>query len=190
MSTHSRDGLTRLMMGSFAESLLMISKTPLLITHPGAPKKTINKILFATDLNKTAMGVFRKVLAFAREMETEIVILHVVKHPLEPVIQSGILLLGGGWISSAAHHEKVTEQRESEAKKWHQEALKAGVKVKTIVTPVEGTVTETILSQSQANDCQMIAMAAQSGKLVANWVGSISREVVRSSQCPVWVVRK
>lgn len=190
LSTHSRKGLPRLLLGSFAESLLMTSKIPLLITHPHAPSRAVQKILFPTDLDRKSLGVFRKVLAFARDLEAELILMHVVKHPMEPVVQSGVLLLGGGFVTLSSLHEREIESQEGEARKWQAEAVKSGVKCQMQVITAEGSVTEAILEQAQQTDCQLIALAAQSGVMASTWVGSISRQVVREANCPVWIVRR
>jgi nucleotide-binding universal stress UspA family protein len=98
MATHSRKGLTRLLLGSFAESTLLYSKLPVLVVGPHTHAKEITDILFATDFGPRAKPVFQKLLSFAKHLNAKITIFHSVSHPIDSVIQSGAFLLGGGWV--------------------------------------------------------------------------------------------
>src|SRR5262249_39669163 len=51
VGTHARKGVMRFLLGSFAETLILHSKTPLLIVNPKCkPMPAIKEILFATDI--------------------------------------------------------------------------------------------------------------------------------------------
>ena len=49
-ATHANQGLSRLLLGSFTETLILHSKLPVLVVNPTAKARPIQKILFPTDL--------------------------------------------------------------------------------------------------------------------------------------------
>ncbi|MBI4924961.1 MAG: universal stress protein, partial [Bdellovibrio sp.] len=119
VGSHGRSGLERFFLGSFSESLTLQSKLPVLIV--GTKTKTqndIKEILFPTDFAENSFEVFLKVVKLATELNAKIFLLHIIPNPIEPVVQSGIYLLGGGWVPVAAYKEKEEEKQRKIAEQW------------------------------------------------------------------------
>ena len=51
------------------------------------------------------------------------------------------------------------------------------------------SVVEAVEGRAKAKDINMIAMAAQSGRLGSTLIGSIARQIVRVAPKPVWIDR-
>lgn len=188
VGTHSRKGLPRLFLGSFAETLLLRSKIPVLITHPeGKTSGLIQNIVFPTDLSAGSRRLFRRALKLAKACRARLTIVHGIPHPIEPLIQSGVSLLGGGWDPSSQLVTEAEEQARRALKSLVREASKAGVKTSCVLQPAPLPVRDVILAASRKSD--VIAMGAQSGSVAAALIGSITRQVVREARCPVWVIR-
>lgn len=191
--THSRKGLPRLFLGSFAETLLLRSQIPVLVTHPksskdaGKRKGSIRKIVFPSDLGPGSRRSFHRALALARACHARLVLVHGIPHPVEPLIQSGTTLLGGGWLPSTEFITRAEEAARKTLKHWVNEALQAGVKATFTIQTAPLPVRDIVLSAARKAD--LIAMSAESGPMATALVGSVTRQVVREAQCPVWVVR-
>ena len=191
VGTHARKGLFRLFLGSFAETLLLYSKTPLLIVGPESPPKdsTLNKILFATDLGKhDAPLLFKKVLEFAKNVRAKVILFHAISHPVEPLIQSGVYLLSGAqvqWPDFLSQHEQEKRQI---AQRYASLAKAKGVALEIVLASAHTSVSSLILVQAKTSQVGMIAMAAESGLVKTTLIGSITRQVVREAPCPIWVM--
>jgi nucleotide-binding universal stress UspA family protein len=189
LGTHSRKGLSRLFLGSFAESTLLYSKVPVLIVGPHTHVKEFKTILFATDFGIKSKAVFTKALALAKEFHAKITLFHSVSHPIESVIQSGAFLLGGGWVDLPEYMNEIEQLNRKRADQWCAQAKNQGVEVKVVFMPSGGNVPESIVKYAQNHAIDLIAIGAESGPVASTLMGSISRQVVRNSHCPIWVYR-
>ncbi len=188
--TQGRNGLSRLMLGSFAESLLMTSKIPILVVGPQArPVSDLRHILFPTDLTQGSMAVFSGLLDLAKELGAKITIHHSVPNPIEPVLQSGVYLLGGGWIPVPMYIEKEKARKIEKAEALVERAKKKGVPASISIDTSSRSVTQSILDSAESLKPDWIAMAAESGPVVSALIGSIARQVVRNAPCPTWILR-
>ena len=123
-------------------------------------------------------------------MSAEMTLFHVIPHSIEPVLQSGTYLLSGGWVVPP---EAVSEKRirpRKLADRWVSEAKEKGISVKIHFDSSRGNIAELILKQARSKKFGWIAMASESGAVSSALVGSITREIVRQSPCPVWVMRE
>jgi nucleotide-binding universal stress UspA family protein len=188
--SQGRRGLSRLVVGSFAESLLMISKVPVLIVGPHAHALTDTQhILFPTDLGKASLASFLSLVDLAKDLRAKITLLHVIPNPIEPVIQSGVYLLGGGWVPVPMYLEKEIERHTKRAEEFAEKARKKGIEVSVKVDSTAKSVTQSVFDTAEAERTDWIAMAAESGPVSSALLGSIARQVVRNAPCPVWVLR-
>lgn len=191
IGSHGRKGMDRLILGSFAESLVYQSQTPLLVVRTTHMKEThgFKKILFPTDFGKKSLKAFEKLLSLAKHTGGHVTLLHVVREPLEPVLQSGVYLLGGGWVPVPQFLKDQEAFAHKNAQKWMDLAKKYGVEADLKVHTGGTSVLESILSLQTKGSFDLIAMEAQSSKFEAVVLGSITREVVRKANSPVWICR-
>ncbi len=185
VSSHGRTGVSRWLLGSFAEVLTLYAQIPLLIVHPSwkaAP--SFKRILFPTDFSERSHEVFEGVLEFAQVRKSQITLFHKsgsIGYPafdFEPAFHAAF---------SKAVTQEVAAHRKT-ARLWAERARDRGIKVRTFFD--EGSldsVAQAILRYSEATD-SMIAMASRSGPVSAVLLGSTTRQVVRRSENPVWVI--
>ena len=190
VGTHARRGFSRFFLGSFTETLLLQSKIPVLVVNPSSKPRPMDRILFPTDFSTPSKAAFRKVVALSRALGGRITLLHVIPHPIEPVFQSGVYLLGGGWVSVPEFMQKTEENQRKIAQTWVQEAARTGVDVDIVFESGLKGVYSAILSQAEALKAGLIAMAAESGPVASTLMGSVTRQVVRDASCPVWIMRR
>jgi nucleotide-binding universal stress UspA family protein len=188
--THGRSGLDRFLLGSFAETLLLQSKLPVLVVHPGWKAKPIERILFPTDFGKSSKNTLKRVIEIARAWDAELVIHHTIERPIEPVFQSGLYLMGGGWVPLTEFLNAEEERGQELLNEYKKIAEKAGIKVRTSLDNTSLSVTSSIEEQARRENVSLIAIEARSGAARAALLGSISRQVIRNASSLVWVLRE
>lgn len=190
VNSHGRHGLKRAILGSFAETLALHSKTPVLISGPKSKRNLrLDHILFPTDFSAGSKKMFKRVLELAKKLNAKITLLHAVINPIEPFVQSGAVLMSGGFVSAHDYVTPSIERQKKTASLWAKEAKSAGVKLTSVIDVDSGSVSLSILDFAQKNETGLIAMASQSSAASAVLLGSVGRNVARQSPCPVWFLR-
>ncbi len=190
VTTHGRRGLKRIVLGSFAESVLLRSRVPVLTLGPETRAiPHLEHILFPTEFGTESRPALRHVTALARSLNARITFFHSVPRPIEPVFQSGVYLLGGSWVPVQAYFSAEADRIERKAAAWTHWARKQGVDANYSIDNQGTLITDAILRAAHELDCGLIAMEARSGRIAAALIGSVTRDVVRQSSVPVWVVR-
>ncbi len=190
VGSHARKGIKRMILGSFTETLLLFAKIPVIVVNPSTNiKKDFDSIMFATDFSKKSENLYKQVLKLATDLKAKLVLYHAIPYPSDPVLQSGVFLLGGGWLPVNEHLEKLAKDKIALGKKWVQAGKKSGVSVKLVIDNFVSSPATAILDAAQKNKTGMIALAAKSGSMASALLGSVTRQVVRNSSLPVWVIR-
>jgi len=181
-STHAKRGVTRFVLGSFAETLITLSRAPVLVVNPATHKtRTLKHILFPTDLEPLSNRVLREVVSLAKAFGASVTIFHKAVAPLVPI--------GKTATNVDIYFEKEVVRRERETEALARWARKKGVKVTVVIDDKLLDVADSITSFGKKQGCDLIMMLAQNQPLVANLLGSVTRQVVRSAPCPVYVVK-
>jgi nucleotide-binding universal stress UspA family protein len=184
ITTHARQGLSRFLLGSFAETLLLHSRIPLFVVNPRSKvPKQFKRILFPTDLSAGSRKIFEKMVSVATFLDAEIILYHWMMPYHE---QTGLAL-------APTTFYKITERerrrsRREKLDEWVSWAEKQGAKVQVRINCRKTSAPDAILSEARKLDAVFIAIAAQSGPLATVIVGSTVRKVVRHADCPVWVL--
>jgi nucleotide-binding universal stress UspA family protein len=189
VGSHGRKGLSRLLLGSFAESLVIESRVPVVVVGPEGTRRTLDRVLFATDFSDASAKAFDRVVELTRSMGATLVIFHAIAHPVEPVFQSGVYLASGGWVPTSEYLSQREAEKNREGEKWKARAARRGVRAEFVCDQSRAGVTQAVLDAAHDAGAGLIAMAGESGPVTAALVGSITRQVVRRSRVPVWVFR-
>jgi nucleotide-binding universal stress UspA family protein len=181
-TTHGRSGPAKLVMGSFSESLVYQSPIPVLLVNPKASAlKKIKCILFATDFSEASNAAFKKVVQLARQIGAEVVLFHKLQFPtvegLPPLLFS-------------TTPSELKEKTHATAQNWIKWGEQQGVKMKVqINTGKSDRLNELQKAAKKLGNSAVVAMAAQSGALESNLLGTLTQKVIRSVSCPVLVIR-
>lgn len=188
--THGRKGISRLILGSFAESLLLHSSVPVIIVGVRPRRlESFDALLFPTEFGPRSKEIFKRVVDFAKDMGSRVILYHSVPHPIEPVMESGVYLLGGSWIPVSAYFSLEEDRQRRRAEAWAKWAKGRGITVEIEINSEEKSISQSILEVARSRKAGLICMEAQSGSVAATLIGSITRQVIRSADCPVWVLR-
>lgn len=189
VGTHGRSGVRRLLLGSFAETLLLNSEVPVITVGPTAKKlPDFRHILFPTNFAPGSKLVFKRVVEMAKTLGSRVTLFHSVPHPLEPIFQSGVYLLSGAWLPTESYPSDRIGKANERACKWARWATHQGVETDAVIDASSGNIAEFILDLAHSRQSSMIAMQSQTGRIVSALIGSITREVIRHADCPVWAI--
>lgn len=188
VSTHSRKGLDRFFLGSFAETLLLRSPIPLMLVQPKTDLVTpLKNIVFPTDFSDKSKSALIKVEAFAKASGACIQLFHHMEY-LTPSfrdmavpttrIQKLIKEMSG----------EMTREKRALGKAWISEIKKNGVTAKFTLSEKPIYAVDAILAFSKKFKTGVVAIASQTKPGLAEMIGGIARRVVRQAPIPIWVV--
>lgn len=194
LGTHARRGLSRFFTGSFSEAVLNASKIPVIMTGPeiSEAQRPPNAVVFPTDFSPLNRFAFVEAVELAKKFSAEIHLFHKSVHQIDPIVQSGVHMLGGGWVSVEAYLSQPAESHEKEVKDWIRFAQSSGVTSRFNSENFREPTSEAIVEYARRIDSlhPWIAMVLQTGP-VASWLlGSITRDVLRTSPYTVYVASR
>ncbi len=188
--THGRSGLSRLIQGSFAESLVLASPAPVIVCNPHCRTVTsLKDILFITDFSRQSHEVFLRILDFARLLNARIKIFHAITAPSQPVLQTGASLLGAGWVPLEAYYGAESKEQKELAEIWAAAARKVGVRAEASVAARATSVTTEVERAVRREKPALVACAVESTGAEAAFFGSVTRNLMRRLNTPVMVTR-
>jgi nucleotide-binding universal stress UspA family protein len=94
--THGRTGVSKVLMGSVAESILRHSPCPVLTVGPnfvGEPEsiREVHTILFPTDFTRESVDAVRYAVSLAHENQARLYLLHVTAEPVSALTKNELL---------------------------------------------------------------------------------------------------
>lgn len=162
VGSQARKGATRFLLGSFAETLVLQSDVPTLVVSPQTHDvKKIRRILFPTDITGKSKSVFPQVVAFAKQIGAEVVVFH----------RQGPESFG----------------REKELEQLVEVARQGGAHASLLFEQGGLSTTQEIIALSEQSGT-ILAMVSQTNSLGSLILGSVTRQVLRHAECPVWVI--
>ncbi|HEX7673573.1 MAG TPA: universal stress protein [Bdellovibrio sp.] len=192
-NTHGKRGLDRFMLGSFAETLLMRSKVPVLIAgYRGKEHTAIRKIFFPTEFGEHSRDVFRRVISFAKLTHAEVILYHVAADPSEPKPGrvnplTWLPRTSPQLMQAVLAFQSYMDLQVKRAEKWRLAAEKEGITV-TVVIETDGHPVDLLIHEKAiAFGADLIMMEAQRGPIRGAILGSNTRKVVRQAETPVFV---
>ncbi len=177
--THARKGLSRLIIGSFAETLIHRSKKDLLILSPKATVKSpMKNVLFASDFGPNSKKEFLKLFSYIKNMDPVLTVFHdaeiIYKKSLDeknPKIH--------------AYRKKIDQM-----KLWIEDQChKAGIEGNVVIASDFKSTSEHVLSIAKKNKIDLVVVCAKVGPTAALMGGSVTRQVIRESSVPVLVLK-
>ncbi len=183
-STLARKGASRFLLGSFAETLVLMSDIPVLLVQPKSTVGTkVSKILFPTDFSENSKRAFQQAAQFAKSVGAQMLLFHQIEYlnayTMEPL---------GGIPNYQQYFNEDKLQKTKLGNSWIEEIGKSGVKGKFLLGQKAAFSAEAILAVAKKEKPSLIAMASESGAVLATLLGSTTRQVLRHSTVPMWIV--
>lgn len=185
LSTHARQGPRRWVLGSFAETFSTLSDLPILIVPPNWNPQGVKKsVLFATDFSKESMDAFDRLLVMAAGAKWEVTVFHHVNYPIYPAYEFAF----ASWTTYEEDIREVAEIKRKEAEKFVAKGKNAGVTVKIVIHTPQTLGPADAAIRLARKGYLFVALASQSGLVRNAILGSTTRQVIRKSPIPVWVI--
>ncbi len=167
ISTNAKSLLPRVIFGSFAETLVHLSQTDLLVYHQKTKvgSSTPKVIFYGHDFSAKADEGFDRVCLYAAKWESTLNVIHIAgpdadKKKIEAKVRK---------------IQKILDERE----------IDGVVQAETS----QEDYSELILKRSSENRANIIALAAQTGSHESLLGGSVVRKILRESKLPTLVVK-
>lgn len=179
VSTHSRKGIKRLLVGSFAEYAISHSPFPLLVMNPYARVPDgVSKLMFASDLSKPGRKAFMDLLKIAKKWKCSVVFLHapdaIYAHALDKKDKDVI------------KYQKYVDDGIAEAVRL---AKDAGVSMTTVIDNEIEEVYSLIMRQARRQGADILVTAAHSGTVKGAVLGSVTKQLIREAKLPILVMK-
>jgi nucleotide-binding universal stress UspA family protein len=190
MATHGRSGINRFLLGSIAEKVLRAATSPILLIRGGEEvnndgEATLNSVIVPLDGSELAETVLPNVIALARELGLEVILLRAYKVPVNIYASSEDYY--------PVEYEEIKIELMDEARNYLEkkvaELKRFGIAKVSHSTP-EGLGADEIIALGRKLPDNLIAMCTHGRSGIGRWVlGSVTETVVRHSGDPVLVLR-
>jgi nucleotide-binding universal stress UspA family protein len=180
MSTRGYSGLTRWVLGSVTEKVLLSAPCPVLAIRAA---RHLQRILITLDGSSLAERAIESGLSLARSLKAEVTMLRCVPH----IVADGKLDEHERGLSRRMQEDLLIEAKEY-LRARSDEAAESGVAIKTDVRI--GSPAASILEYVDTYGIDLITMATHGHTGLKRWVyGSVTAKVLRSVSCSMLVVR-
>lgn len=177
--THARSGFKRLVMGSFAETAMHLSRASLVLMNPQCKvADRIQSVVYASDFSPEATKQLETVLRLCKRLDAKLAILH----------HAEIIYV---WSMDEESAEVQSYRKEVDKKKAAMAAQcqKAKIGYEIVIDADFDATSDFILASAAKFKADLIVMSAKASPTLALMGGSISRKVVRAAEVPVLVLK-
>jgi nucleotide-binding universal stress UspA family protein len=153
----------------------------------------IKRILYATDLSRTAPHAFRHAVYLAEKLDAELIILHV----LERMSSDALLTLhaymdeGDRKRIQAGRVDKAIDRIRKRVEAFCERELAGREELSRRVTSIDvcvGYPAEEILEKCETERCDAVVLGSHEKGLRHTFLGSVAKRVLRRSRIPAFVV--
>jgi nucleotide-binding universal stress UspA family protein len=185
--SHSNKGLKRVVLGSFAETLVHRSPVSVLVFNPACTVPAhIDSVLFGTDLGTRAGKTLDRLLGVLPPHGPRLVFFHALA-PFRPPAELAAMGLVGGL--SGYDDEGAVDAARRNLDRLAAYAVEKGYDAESRWEVSEARTAALVLKHAKIVKAGLVVVTAQAGPLKALFLGSVTREVLRTASLPVWVVR-
>lgn len=185
VSSHGRSGPGRIVLGSFAESLLASSPVPVLFLSEDVDEANrSNKILFPTDFSETSKRTLALFLKHLEGFRGELVLYHAISIPAS-IFETGmmgipIFVPDNYWSDQQAWAKREIEDLSINVRD-------AGFIVRTVIQDNVLNVASAIREFASNEQVTLIGMASARVDVETSLLGAVAKGIFRQRKWPVWV---
>jgi len=186
VASRGRRWVSRMVLGSFSERLLLESPVPVLFLGARAMvSEHPPSVLFPTDCSLASRTAFEAFVEQVRPLGAEVILLHVEQYP---GLISGYSLTGVGAYLPEVYWKIQKESSISEGELWVEVAKKKGLQARFILEEC-GSEPETVIMKTALEyGLRLIGVASVRSEFEKLVLGSISTRLFRWSRMNVWVL--
>lgn len=182
VNTHANEGLPRFFLGSFTETLLLQSKTPILSVNPTVETpKEIKNILFPTDFSSDSQKGLEEIIDLSINLKAKLTLYHKTLTPLYLSFPEAPFY--------SVYLEDIKKHIKEKATKCVESAKEKGANCELVMDNSQetGSLGNSIIQYTEKHPVDMICFMTSSTTISAAILGSTARHLVRHAHCPVWV---
>ncbi|WP_396168609.1 universal stress protein [Flavobacterium sp.] len=152
--------------------------------------KTQKKVLIALDYNTNASTIADIAYSFAKAMDAEITLIHVVENEVYYTSFITSPITGIGDFDSATFYQFMNNENLISAANYYLEKIKKHLKDTKINTIIEtGNFAEVILKSAKDLNVDLIIMGSHSQKWLEQvLIGSTTKEVLNQTKIPLLII--
>lgn len=187
VSSHGRRGLPRMLFGSFAEALLLVSPLPVLFVNQKSLGRNVRfqRVLWATDFSRDSEEAFDVFQSQFKKLISDIVLFHDMSLQLE--LRSAFSDYDAGAPFKEDLIQRQTEWAQQRADSWMKTANENGYRTESLLQAGQSKIATEIRTAAIQKEAGLIVMASRSNTFEAVLFGSYAREVFRANEIPVLV---
>ncbi len=186
VASRGRRWVSRMVLGSFSERLLLESPVPVLFLGARAMvSEHPPTVLFPTDFSLASRAAFEAFVEQVHPLGAEVLLLHVEQYP---GLINGYSLTGIGAYLPEVYWKIQKESSISEGEIWVEYAKKRGLKARFLLEEC-GSEPETVIMRTALEyGVRLIGVASVRSEFEKLVLGSISTRLFRWSRMNVWVL--
>lgn len=186
VASRGRRWMSRMILGSFSERLLVESPVPVLFLGTRPVVTELPPILlFPTDFSPASKAAFSVFVAQVKPLDAEILLLHVEQYP---GLITGYGLTGVGAYLPEVYWKIQKESSISEGETWVEYARNNGVRARFLLEECGSNPESVILKIAVEQGVRLIGVASVRSELDKLVLGSISTRLFRWSRMNVWAL--
>lgn len=186
LSSHGKKGISKFLVGSFAEALLEASPFPLFFLS-SEPQGRSGPVLFATDFSQDAKAAFFEFLKLVDGSQKEIILFHSISFPATSI---GLPQFTGELESSFPSFawQEQNKWAEAEAMRWVSEARSSGasVRFRPVIEEALSGPGDAVLHFAERENVSLIALVSHGRTRGQLFFGSVTRDVLDSKKFNIW----
>lgn len=186
-NTRARKSWNPFHFGGFSETLVTISRIPVLLLNPKSrPSINIPSILFPTNFDQDSTLALTQLISFAKAFQAKITLYSQIENPTIYMAE-----FSGYWPSEVSNTEAVLQSiertRMEKAKKWSRILADQNIASEIILARQKKSLSSDILDKAKKKHVSLIALANSSGPLAQALMGGVARDILLQAKCPVLV---
>ncbi|MGE3975510.1 MAG: universal stress protein [Bdellovibrionales bacterium] len=171
--------------GGFAEALITISRTPVLLLNPQAKiSPRISSVMFPTDFSGSSKTALMRLAPWLKKLNAKVLLYNQMETPFVHIPASGVYLPEYYQETLATSQEA---SRKKKANNWSKIIEEQGISVSSLVENQKSILSDDIISVANRTKAQLIAMPSYSSPIARAFLGSTAREVLLQAKCPVLI---
>jgi nucleotide-binding universal stress UspA family protein len=179
VASHTRHGMKRLILGSFAETIIHRSHKNLLIVNPNTSfSDNISHVFYSSDFGGDEKEYISRAIGLAGRMKAKLSVFHVPKITCRN--EPGTKKSGSDKYSD--HVNEMCDYIKDQCRNRN-------VECNMILPSVMGSVSDLAIKAAKKSNADLIVVSAKSGPMTALMGGSITRQIVRASHQPVLILK-
>lgn len=191
--SHGRQGVSRFFVGSFAETLINYSPKPVLILGGHATGKlSLDHVVFPTDFGERSRASYRWVVEWTKATRARLTLFHALSPPEDAGLDfdssDRLLEYQGETLTFREVVERQAERQVRRAAAWAERGASEGIEADFMIDDSGGDLEAILRDVGRRSQCDLVVMESHDHPLRTAWLGSRSRDVLRSVECPVLIL--